>query len=122
MPCCTYIDESEAVKLRSSDDPDIDEALKEVRERTGDDWLVEKRVIESGWLRKKYRTVFYLYHHVSGPEYQIINFAPDEPGVGSINIRTGRSNVLAYFYGLLAKANRYEDLIYKQPAEGHGKE
>ncbi len=105
MPCCTYLNTDDYTKPTSDDE--LNSMLREVRNATGEDWRVgETTWIKCRWFRKPVEMKTYeLYSHVSGPEYQVVNFyRPDleDKWLPSINHSNTVGYVVAYLYGVLA--------------------
>jgi hypothetical protein len=105
MPCCTYLSDNEYTQPTS--DVELNSLLSEVCERTGDDWRICETIFE---VRRWFRTAkvlkrYELFSHVSGPEFQCVNFyRPDREDdyLPSINLRNDAGYVAAYLYGVLA--------------------
>ncbi len=102
MPCCTYLNDGEYTK--PTGDVELNRLLAEVRDKTGEDW----RIAETNWVNRRWfhRTTtmqtYELYCHVSGPEFQIINFYRPDHGDWSINHSNQAAHVAAFLYGVLA--------------------
>lgn len=112
MCCCTYLSETDFTMPTS--DSNLNSLLAEVRAATGDDWRIGEwqytvRRLFSLWF-PKFVMQYELYHHVSGPEFQIINFYRPDRGDWSINHVNDASHISAYLYGVLAGVQTKQEL------------
>ena len=100
MPVCTWLDSDEYTQPTSN--KDLNDLLKEVRERTGDDWRISERVVhERRFLRKpRMHRRYELYVQTVGSEFQIINLARDhEWSINTVNTAELVANYLLGFLG-----------------------
>jgi hypothetical protein len=102
MPITTWIQEHEIKGLSSVKDEALNELFQEVRQATNNRYLLSETVYQDrGWFGKRNeRTVYTLYIHTSGTEYQVLNFAM-EYGRCGINTSGTRALVMNYFFGVL---------------------
>lgn len=107
LPAFTYLSDYQVQKFRSvPGDAELDGLLQELRQATGDDWLVEvveiKEFAKGRWwpLRRAVRTrTFYaLYADIHG-EFQAINLCT--PKGGSVFVGAHRDAVANYILGFL---------------------
>lgn len=102
MPICTYLSSADRKACLRSGDKDIDELLDEVRQKTGEEWLIEKvETTKRRWFRKPETVVRYtlyvdVFDHI---EYQVINFCRDWDW--SINTVVPKSCIVNYLHGYL---------------------
>lgn len=125
MVATTYLKSAECTAPTC--DGDVDRALEDVRRLTGEDWRVELYEFEVGFfLWRSTRRIFTLYARIldGSPashgygEFQIINFAPSEPGGYSINHEVSRTALIAYLHGVIAGTDatrRQAQRTQKQP-------
>lgn len=112
MPGYTYLHDGEAERMRSvSSDRELNMLLQEVRNETGEEWVVsERRVPEKrGLFGRLIRPAFWAYtlywYTGAGIEYQVINLCTTNGGSVFGGDQHSRVHIKNYLMGIL---NGYE--------------
>jgi hypothetical protein len=111
MPITTFLHDGELnIPTRSEL---LNDLLKEVRTKTGEDWQVIERKVEVHipailfWKPRKYAYLYEVYVYVGGVgPWQVINAYRDREH--SINTSNSLELVVNYFYGMLAGIHAME--------------
>lgn len=100
MPMCTYLGDDQYTQPTSNSE--INHELASIRAKSNRDLRVSERdltIKPHRWARARKVKHYSLYLHISGGEFQIINFPPPDGSEYSINRVVQAQTLLAYLYG-----------------------